>query len=46
AIPAHLCPNDTPGLGIDFNEELASRFPYSPVYMPQIRRADGTVHGY
>ncbi len=39
-------PNDTPGLGIDFNEELASRFPYSPVYMPQIRRADGTVHGY
>lgn len=39
-------PNEAPGLGIDFNEALAERFPYSPVYMPQIRRVDGTVHGY
>jgi mannonate dehydratase len=39
-------PNEAPGLGIDFNEALAERFPYSPVYMPQIRRTDGTVHGY
>lgn len=29
-----------------FSEALPKRFPYSPVYMPQIRRADGTVHGY
>lgn len=39
-------PNEGPGLGIDFNEELAAKFPYSPVYMPHIRRADGTLHGY
>jgi mannonate dehydratase len=39
-------PNEAPGLGIDFNEALAERFPYVPTYMPQIRRADGTVHGY
>lgn len=50
-VPCEVCdgsayPNDAPGLGIDFNEEMAKRYPYVPAYMPQIRRADETVHGY
>ncbi len=39
-------PNEAPGLGIDFNEKRAETYPYKPVYMPHIRRADGTLHGY
>ena len=39
-------PSDAPGLGIDFNEELAKLFPYQPTYMPIIRRADETMHRY
>ena len=39
-------PSDAPGLGIDFNEELAKQFPYQSTYMPIVRRADGTMHRY
>ncbi|MCS6858906.1 MAG: D-galactonate dehydratase family protein [Abditibacteriales bacterium] len=39
-------PNDAPGLGIDFNEELALKFPYKPGYLPIFRRQDGTMHRY
>jgi mannonate dehydratase len=37
---------DTPGLGVDINEELAKKYPYQRRYLPVPRRADGSVHGY
>jgi mannonate dehydratase len=37
---------DTPGLGVDINEELAKKYPYQRTYLPVPRRADGSVHGY
>ncbi|MCS7224837.1 MAG: D-galactonate dehydratase family protein [Armatimonadetes bacterium] len=45
-VDGYARPNEKPGLGIDFNTELAEKYPYKPVYMPHIRRADGTLHGY
>ncbi|MBI3912084.1 MAG: D-galactonate dehydratase family protein [Armatimonadetes bacterium] len=39
-------PNEAPGLGIDFNEELAQKFPPRSYYMPMLRRADGTMHRF
>ncbi|MFN8500181.1 MAG: D-galactonate dehydratase family protein [Anaerolineae bacterium] len=37
---------DTPGLGVDINEELVARFAWHRKYLPAIRRADGSMHGY
>ena len=37
---------EAPGLGIDFNEELAQQYPCQPRYMPLVRREDGTIHRY
>ncbi len=34
---------DTPGIGTDVNEELASKYPYERAYLPMSRRADGSV---
>lgn len=39
----YLHPGDEPGLGVDFNEQLAERFPYSPAYLPVNRKLDGTM---
>jgi mannonate dehydratase len=39
-------PNETPGLGLDIQEDLAAKYPYQPNWMPLVRRADGTVHVY
>ncbi len=41
-----LYPNETPGLGVDVNEEQAAKYPYQPAYMPIVRRADGSMHVY
>ncbi len=42
-----MWPNDKPGLGIDINEELASKYPYPEDKYngawPEIRQRDGTV---
>ena len=37
--------NEAPGLGIDFNEKLAAKYPISDTSSPygQIRKADGTI---
>ena len=32
-----------PGLGVDYNEELAARFPYDRAYLPVNRKLDGTM---
>ncbi|MFT4043379.1 MAG: D-galactonate dehydratase family protein [Gordonia sp. (in: high G+C Gram-positive bacteria)] len=39
-------PGDAPGLGVEFDEEAAARFPYNPKYLPVNRRTDGTVHDW
>ena len=37
---------DRPGLGVEFDEESAKRYPYEPAYLPVNRLADGTVHDW
>jgi mannonate dehydratase len=39
-------PGDTPGLGVDIDEALASTFPYARAYLPTARLLDGTVHNW
>ncbi len=41
----YVYPNELPGLGIDIDEELASKFPYKPevVRWTVARRPDGTI---
>lgn len=34
---------DTPGLGVEFNEKAAQRYPYKRAYLPVLRRPDGSV---
>ncbi|PWQ93565.1 D-mannonate dehydratase ManD [Leucothrix arctica] len=35
--------SDTPGLGVDFNEEAAADYPYNRSYLPVSRLEDGTL---
>lgn len=42
----YLHPSDTPGLGVEFDEEAAAKFPYEQAYLPYNRLADGTVHNW
>lgn len=39
-------PGDTPGLGVDIDEELAAKFPYRRAYLPVNRKLDGTMHDW
>ena len=41
-----LHPGDTPGLGVDIDEELAAKYPYDRAYLPMNRKLDGTVHSW
>jgi hypothetical protein len=34
---------DTPGLGLDLNEEVARVHPYKPELRPELRYEDGSV---
>jgi mannonate dehydratase len=36
-------PGDRPGLGIEFDEKLAAKYPYDPAYLPVARLEDGTL---
>jgi mannonate dehydratase len=38
-----LHPGDVPGLGVDYDEKLASTFPYERAYLPVNRKLDGTM---
>lgn len=38
----HLHPGDAPGLGVEFDERAARRFPYAPSSLPIAERGDGT----
>ncbi|WIM93387.1 D-galactonate dehydratase family protein [Actinoplanes oblitus] len=42
----YLHPAETPGLGVDIDEELAARHPYRPASLPVNRLADGTLHDW
>ena len=42
----YLSPGDQPGLGVDIDEELASRYPYRPALLPIARLPDGTMHDW
>jgi mannonate dehydratase len=37
---------DCPGLGVDFNEDLAKKYPYQPAYLPVNRKLDGTLYNW
>ena len=41
-----LYPAEVPGLGVDYDDEAAQRFPYEPRYLPVARRLDGSVHDW
>ncbi|BCJ39836.1 D-mannonate dehydratase CC2812 [Actinoplanes ianthinogenes] len=42
----YLHPAETPGLGVDIDEELAARYPYRAASLPVNRLTDGTVHDW
>ncbi|MEE1802048.1 D-mannonate dehydratase ManD [Streptomyces sp. NPDC101062] len=39
-------PGDRPGIGVDFDEKAAARFPYNRKYLPVNRLRDGSVHDW
>jgi mannonate dehydratase len=39
-------PGDAPGLGVDIDEQLASKYPYRRAYLPINRKLDGTMHSW
>jgi mannonate dehydratase len=38
-----LHPGDEPGLGVDIDEALAAKYPYSRAYLPVNRLTDGSM---
>lgn len=42
----YLHPGSQPGLGVDFNEELAAEYPYERAYLPVNRKIDGTMYNW
>jgi mannonate dehydratase len=38
--------SEEPGLGVEYDEKAAERFPYEPRYLPVARRLDGSVHDW
>ncbi|MCC3272756.1 D-galactonate dehydratase family protein [Arthrobacter zhangbolii] len=41
-----LHPGEAPGLGVDYDDEAAKSFDYTPAYLPVNRLLDGTVHDW
>ncbi|GIH28703.1 starvation-sensing protein RspA [Acrocarpospora phusangensis] len=41
-----LAPGEEPGIGIDYDDAAAERFPYQAAYLPVNRLMDGTVHDW
>lgn len=42
----YLYVSDKPGLGVDFNEKLAEKYPYQKAYLPANRLEDGTMFNW
>lgn len=41
-----LHPGDTPGLGVEYDDEAGAAFEYSTAYLPVNRLTDGTMHDW
>lgn len=41
-----LHPGDGPGLGVDYDESLATKFPYERAYLPANRTEDGSIFNW
>ena len=41
-----MIPGDAPGLGVDYDEALAAKFPYERAYLPVNRKEDGTMFNW
>jgi mannonate dehydratase len=41
-----LNPGEAPGLGVEYDDLVAAKFPYDPKYLPVARRLDGSVHDW
>lgn len=39
-------PGETPGIGVEIDEELAAQYPYQRAYLPVNRKLDGTMHSW
>jgi mannonate dehydratase len=39
-------PGDAPGIGVDIDESLATKYPYQRAYLPINRNLDGTMHSW
>jgi mannonate dehydratase len=42
----YLHPSESPGLGVDIDEEVAARYPYRAASLPVNRLEDGTMHSW
>lgn len=42
----YMHPGDEPGLGVDFDEKLAAKYPYERAYLPVNRLPDGTLFNW
>lgn len=42
----YLQPAETPGLGVEIDEELAAQYPYQPASLPVNRLLDGSMHNW
>jgi mannonate dehydratase len=42
----YLHVSDAPGLGVEYDDAAAARFPYQRRYLPVARRLDGSVHDW
>lgn len=42
----YLYPGDKPGLGVDFDEKSAEKYPYERAYLPINRKLDGTLFNW
>ncbi|MEJ3403719.1 D-mannonate dehydratase ManD [Rathayibacter sp. YIM 133350] len=41
-----LIPSDAPGLGVEYDDEAASGYPYAGAYLPVNRLLDGSMHDW
>ena len=42
----YMYPGESAGLGVDYNEKLAEKFPYERAYLPVNRKTDGTMFNW
>jgi mannonate dehydratase len=41
-----LAPGDEPGLGVDYDDQAAEKYPYEAAYLPVNRLLDGSMHDW